>query len=64
MLFALCGFGEGSKLLPWFRSRQEGVYGFYKGLLPNVLKVMPTGAIVFASYEKIRSVLSALVLEE
>jgi hypothetical protein len=44
--------------------RNEGVFGFYKGLLPNVLKVMPTGAIVFASYEKIHSTLSAMLLDQ
>lgn len=29
----------------------EGVAGFYKGMLPNLLKVAPSVAIAFVSYE-------------
>uniref|UniRef100_K3X3X3 Mitochondrial folate transporter/carrier n=1 Tax=Globisporangium ultimum (strain ATCC 200006 / CBS 805.95 / DAOM BR144) TaxID=431595 RepID=K3X3X3_GLOUD len=43
--------------------RNEGYVGFFKGLVPNLLKVIPTGAIVFASYEKIHSTLSAMVMD-
>lgn len=32
---------------------REGVYGFYKGFTPNLIKVLPTGAITFAAYEQI-----------
>lgn len=42
--------------------RHEGYRGLFKGLVPNLLKVIPTGAIVFASYEKIHSALSDLLL--
>jgi hypothetical protein len=35
----------------------------FKGLAPNLLKVIPTGAIIFASYEQIHRSLSALLLD-
>ena len=31
--------------------RSEGLNGFYKGMLPNLLKVAPSMAIAFVSYE-------------
>ena len=31
----------------------EGVKGFYGGLVPNVLKVLPAAAITFVAYENI-----------
>lgn len=37
--------------------RNEGVRGFYKGLAPNIMRVIPSGAISFAAYEKIASLL-------
>ncbi|GAB9474475.1 hypothetical protein Gpo141_00011598 [Globisporangium polare] len=43
--------------------RHEGYTGLFKGLVPNLLKVIPTGAIVFASYEKIHSALTAMMLD-
>jgi hypothetical protein len=37
--------------------RREGLAGLYKGLLPNVLRVMPQSAITFMVYEKIMQLL-------
>ena len=31
--------------------KTEGMRGFYKGMLPNLLKVAPLVAITFATYE-------------
>ena len=31
--------------------KTEGVLGFYKGMLPNILKVAPSIAIAFVTYE-------------
>ncbi len=39
--------------------RREGVRGLYKGLLPNVLRVMPQSAITFLVYEKIMQLLAS-----
>ncbi|ETV63591.1 hypothetical protein H257_19481 [Aphanomyces astaci] len=33
------------------RKQHEGLRGFYKGLTPNLIKVLPTGALIFAVYE-------------
>ncbi|TMW69585.1 hypothetical protein Poli38472_001741 [Pythium oligandrum] len=44
--------------------RNEGARGYFKGLAPNLLKVIPTGAIIFASYEQIHSRLSHLILDD
>ena len=35
--------------------RTEGVVGFYKGMLPNVLKVAPSIAIAFVTYEFVKA---------
>lgn len=35
--------------------RSEGVAGFYKGMLPNILKVAPSIAIAFVTYEFVKS---------
>ena len=35
--------------------RTEGVWGFYKGMLPNVLKVAPSIAIAFVTYEFVKA---------
>ncbi|CCI50248.1 unnamed protein product [Albugo candida] len=43
--------------------RNEGYRGFYKGLSANLLKVIPSGAIIFAAYEQIHKMLTKLVLE-
>ena len=37
--------------------RREGIRGLYKGLLPNVLRVMPQSAITFLVYEKVMRLL-------
>ena len=42
----------------------EGIRGFYKGMTANVLKVIPTGAIIFASYEQISSLLDKTVFKD
>lgn len=33
----------------------EGLMGFYKGMLPNVLKVAPSIAIAFVTYEFVKA---------
>lgn len=35
----------------------EGVAGFYKGMLPNLLKVAPSMAIAFVTYEITKAML-------
>ncbi|XP_072323278.1 solute carrier family 25 member 32b [Scyliorhinus torazame] len=37
----------------WRTWRNEGVHGFYKGVLPNVLKVTPACCITFLVYENV-----------
>jgi solute carrier family 25 phosphate transporter 23/24/25/41 len=37
--------------------QKEGLSSFYKGLIPNYLKVIPTIAISFATYEYTKSLL-------
>ncbi len=32
--------------------QREGIVGLYKGIVPNVLRVMPQSAITFLVYEK------------
>ncbi|MCO5574171.1 hypothetical protein L7F22_027953 [Adiantum nelumboides] len=38
--------------------REEGLRAFYKGLLPNLLKVVPAASITYIAYEKARKTLS------
>ncbi len=38
--------------------RREGPLGLYRGLLPNVLRVMPQSAITFLVYEKVMQLLA------
>lgn len=38
--------------------RHEGVRGFYKGLAPNLLRVVPATAITFVVYEKVLELLA------
>ena len=49
---------------PWRTLRvtvqREGVGGLYKGLVPNVLRVMPSSAITFVVYENVMRALSRL----
>jgi solute carrier family 25 (mitochondrial folate transporter), member 32 len=39
---------------------REGVGGLYRGLLPNVLRVMPQSALTFMVYETVMNQLTAL----
>lgn len=43
--------------------RREGAAGLYKGLVPNVLRVMPQSAITFLVYEQIMRLLEADALQ-
>ena len=36
-------------------AKDEGFGGFYRGMLPNALKVMPNNAIRFAVYETLKN---------
>lgn len=38
--------------------KSEGVRGFYKGLLPNMLKVVPSASITYLVYEDMKVRLS------
>lgn len=38
--------------------RKEGVYGFFKGAIPNALRVAPSAAITFVVYESVMDMLS------
>lgn len=40
--------------------RHEGVYGFYRGCLTNSLRVAPSAAITFATYEWVAKAIAAL----
>lgn len=40
--------------------QREGPGGFYKGIIPNVLRVMPQSAITFLVYERVMQVLKGL----
>jgi hypothetical protein len=46
----LCGCGCGC-------GRYEGVYGFFRGLVPNCLRVAPASAITFLVYEELLKLL-------
>ena len=37
--------------------RVEGLRGLYKGLVPNLIKVAPSMAIAFVTYEHVKAVL-------
>lgn len=39
--------------------RQEGLRGFYRGLVANALRVAPSGAVTLVAYEQARGLLSA-----
>ncbi len=39
--------------------KHEGVGGFYKGIIPNLLRVVPSAAITFVVYEKVAKLLGA-----
>jgi solute carrier family 25 phosphate transporter 23/24/25/41 len=38
--------------------KREGIKGFYKGLLPNLLKVAPAASITYVVYEKMKKTLA------
>ena len=35
--------------------REEGVKGLYKGLVPNLIKVAPSMAVAFVTYEHVKA---------
>ena len=37
----------------------EGLYGFFKGSLPNAVRVAPSAAITFVVYESIMDIMSS-----
>ena len=39
--------------------KHEGLAGFYKGIVVNLYKVVPTSALMLTVYEQVRSVLAA-----
>lgn len=43
-----------------YNFRHEGVRGFYKGLLPNLLRVTPATALTFVVYENVSHALKSL----
>ncbi len=43
---------------PFTPPQREGVGGFYKGLVPNVLRVMPQSALTFLVYESVMRLLA------
>lgn len=45
-----------SKSLP-FLLRNEGAAGFYKGIIPNIIRVTPACCITFLVYEKVSAIL-------
>lgn len=42
----------------WRTLKHEGVSGFYKGILPNLLKVVPAASITYLVYEAMKKNLS------
>ncbi|KAL8918813.1 MAG: hypothetical protein Q9208_007151 [Pyrenodesmia sp. 3 TL-2023] len=42
--------------------KQEGVRGFYKGLAPNLVRVLPSTWVTFLVYEKTKTVLPGLFM--
>ena len=43
--------------------RREGLLGLYKGMLPNLLKVAPSMAVTFVTYEFTKSWLFGVPLQ-
>ncbi len=41
--------------------RNEGIYGFYKGCIPNTIRVAPAAAITFFTYELVADALHSRV---
>uniref|UniRef100_A0A0D6R936 EF-hand domain-containing protein n=1 Tax=Araucaria cunninghamii TaxID=56994 RepID=A0A0D6R936_ARACU len=48
---------EGMSDVFWRTLKHEGFLAFYKGLLPNMLKVVPAASITYLVYEKMKKVL-------
>jgi hypothetical protein len=40
-------------------AKREGVAGFYRGILPSYLKVVPTTSITFYTYETCKKLFAA-----
>ncbi|KAJ8101237.1 mitochondrial carrier domain-containing protein [Lipomyces tetrasporus] len=40
-------------------AKEEGIFGFYKGLLPNLFRVVPATCITFVVYENTRSYMNS-----
>jgi solute carrier family 25 phosphate transporter 23/24/25/41 len=38
----------------WKTLKDEGFRGFYKGLIPNLLKVVPAASITYMVYESMK----------
>lgn len=43
----------------YFFHRSEGAVGFFRGVIPNSLKVAPSAAVTFLVYEEIMKLLKA-----
>ena len=46
--------------IPSLVFRNENMRGFYKGLAPNLLRVVPATAITFVTYEKVSHFIAEL----
>lgn len=53
-----CGFLDASEKI----LKLEGIKGFYKGLMPNLLRVLPSTCITFLVYENVRKLLAKQVV--
>lgn len=42
----------------WKTIQREGFWGFYKGLVPNLLKVVPAASITYLVYESMKKSLA------
>ncbi len=40
--------------------REDGMYGFYRGMVPNIMRVVPSSAITFLVYEKTKNLIEWL----
>lgn len=47
-------------MMLWFALRVHGVPGYYKGLAPNLLRVVPATALTFVVYENVSQFLFGL----
>jgi len=44
--------------------KYEGFRGYYKGMLPNLLKVVPAVSIYYATYEYFKTILNQYNINE